>query len=97
MLVFEDGAGFISHYHLMDREALDADVIVDQTREAQRKHQGQIETASFDRGFYSEENEALLSTIVTEPCVPSRHPQQYAERLANGDRVVFHFLVAVDG
>ena len=65
VLVFEDGAGFISHYHLMDREAYDADVIVEQTREAQRKHQGQIETASFDRGFYSEENEALLSTIVT--------------------------------
>jgi hypothetical protein len=91
MLVFEDGAGFISHYHLMDREARDADVIVDQMHEAQRKHLGQIETASFDRGFYSAENEALLSTIVSEPCVPPRHPQQYAERLANGS-VTFHRL-----
>ena len=75
----------------MDREACDADVIVEQTCEAQRKHQGRIATASFDRGFYSEENEALLSTIVTEPCVPPRHPQQYAERLANGS-VTFHRL-----
>jgi len=91
VLIFEDGAGFISHYYLMGREAHDADVVVDQTREAQRKHQGQIETASFDRGFYSEENEALLSAIVTEPCVPPRHPQQYAERLANGS-VTFHRL-----
>jgi len=46
VLVFEDGAGFISHYNLMDREALDADVIVDQTREVQKKHHGAIKTAS---------------------------------------------------
>lgn len=91
VLVFEDGAGFISHYHLMDREALDADVIVDQTREAQKKHQGAIKTASFDRGFYTSENEEQLSKTVDEPCVPPRHPQQYAERVANGS-VEFHRL-----
>jgi hypothetical protein len=91
VLVFEDGAGFISHYDLMDREALDADVIVDQTREAQKKHKGAIKTASFDRGFYSLENEEELSKIVDEPCVAPRHPQQYAERLASGS-VEFHRL-----
>jgi hypothetical protein len=91
VLIFEDGAGFISHYHLLDREAGDADVIVEQTREAQKKHQGQIKTASFDRGFYSQENETQLATIVTEPCVPPRHPKQYAERLASGS-VMFHRL-----
>ena len=91
VLVFEDGAGFISHYHVMDREALDADVIVDQTREAQKKHHGAIKTASFDRGFYTSENEEQLSKIVDEPCVPPRHPKQYAERLANGS-VTFHRL-----
>jgi len=90
-LVFEDGAGFISHYHLMDREAADADVIVEQTRAAQRKHQGAIKTASFDRGFYTPENETELQTIVDEPCLAPRHPQQYAERLANGS-VAFHRL-----
>lgn len=91
VLVFEDGAGFISHYHLMDRQALDADVIVNQTREAQKKHQGAIKTASFDRGFYTLENEAQLAKIVDEPCLPPRHPQQYAARLANGS-VEFHRL-----
>jgi hypothetical protein len=91
VLVFEDGAGFISHYHVMDREALDADVIVDQTREAQKKHHGAINTASFDRGFYNSKNEEELAKIVDEPCVPPRHPQQYAERLANGS-LEFHRL-----
>ena len=91
VLVFEDGAGFISHYHLMDREARDADVVVEQTREAQKKHQGRIATASFDRGFYSEDNEKDLSQIIEEPCLAPRHPGQYAERLANAS-VEFHRL-----
>ena len=88
-LVFEDGAGFISHYHLMDREALDADVIVEQTRQAQKKHQGAITKASFDRGFYTSENEEQLSNIIDQPCLAPRHPREYAERLANGS-VEFH-------
>lgn len=91
VLVFEDGAGFISHYHLMDRQACDADVIVEQTREAQKRHHGAINSASFDRGFYSPENEEQLSSIIAEPCLAPRHPQQYAERLANGS-VEFHRL-----
>jgi hypothetical protein len=91
VLVFEDGAGFISHYHLMDREQGDADVVVAQTRAAQQKHQGQIRSASFDRGFHTAENEQQLAEIVAEPCVAPRHPRQYAERLANAS-VEFHRL-----
>jgi hypothetical protein len=83
VLVFEDGAGFISHYHVMDRDAQDADVIVKQTKEAQKKHDGKIDTASFDRGFYSPENEVELSKIIEHPCLPPRHPAQYAEKLNN--------------
>jgi hypothetical protein len=89
VLVFEDGAGFISHYHLMERNAQDAEVIVEQTREAQKKHHGKIETGSFDRGFYSAENEKELGEIITHPCVPPRHPAQYAEKLKNAS-VHFH-------
>ena len=75
----------------MDRDASDADVVVEQTREAQRKHRGQIETASFDRGFYSADNERLLAEIVEDTCLPPRHPQQYAETLKSGS-VTFHQL-----
>ena len=78
-LVFEDAAGFISHYHLLDREAQDADVIVEQTRIAQRKHGGEIEQASFDRGFHSPENVEQLEEIVELACVAPKHPAQYAE------------------
>ncbi|MCO8120352.1 ISNCY family transposase [Stieleria sp. TO1_6] len=89
VLVFEDGAGFISHYHLMDRDSKDQDVVVEQTMAAQRKHSGQIETASFDRGFHSDENESALQEIVDDVCVLPRAPLQYAERLKNAS-VKFH-------
>ena len=89
VLVYEDGAGFISHYHLMDRDARDQDVVVEQTKIAQGKHSGEIETASFDRGFHSDENEVSLGEIVENVCVLPRHPGQYAERLKEGT-VKFH-------
>jgi IS5 family transposase len=89
VLVYEDGAGFISHYQLMDRFASDRDVVVEQTRLAQKKHAGEIITASFDRGFHSDENEALLHEIMEDVCVLPRHPGQYAERLETGS-VKFH-------
>lgn len=38
VMVYEDNAGFISHYYLMGRYELDADVVVEQTRIAQRKN-----------------------------------------------------------
>lgn len=89
VLVYEDGAGFISHYHLLDREASDTDVVVEQTKIAQQKHGGEIHTASFDRGFHSDENERELQKIVDDVCVLPRHPTQYAARLAEGT-VEFH-------
>lgn len=89
VLVYEDGAGLISHYHLMDRDAKDQDVVVEQTEIAQKKHAGQVETASFDRGFHSDANEKALSNIVNDVCVLPRDPGQYAARLEQGT-VKFH-------
>lgn len=89
VLVYEDGAGFISHYHLMDRDAKDQDAVVEETKIAQGKHGGEIKTASFDRGFYNKENEVSLGEIVEDVCVLPRHPDQYAERIKKGT-VKFH-------
>jgi len=57
---------------------LDADVVVEQTRIAQRKHSDEIEDASFDRGYFSQENQNDLKTIVAHPCLPPKHRNQYA-------------------
>lgn len=82
-LVFEDGAGFISHYCLMDRAVCDADVIVAETRKAQQAHHGKIRQASFDRGFYTAENKLELRSIVGQVSLCPRAPKQYGEQLTN--------------
>jgi len=89
VLIYEDGAGFISHYHLLGRDEGDTDVVVEQTRIAQQKHQNRIKSASLDRGFHSEENEKQLNKIIDDVCVLPRDPRQYAERLKEGS-IKFH-------
>jgi hypothetical protein len=42
VLVYEDGAGFISHYYILPRDKSDRDVVVRETRKAQKRHQGRI-------------------------------------------------------
>ena len=51
VMVYEDGAGFITHHHVMARDVQDQDVVVEQTQIVQDRLQGRIEEASFDRGF----------------------------------------------
>lgn len=80
VMLYEDAAGFISHYFVMPRDAQDADVVVEQTRIVQARHDGQIEDASFDRGFFSEENEKELQEIIEHPCLPKRDAKQFAEQ-----------------
>lgn len=79
-MVYEDGAGFVTHYHVLPRDAQDADVVVSQTRRAQELHDGSIESASFDRGFDSPENEEQLMKIIQHPCLPKRDARQFAEQ-----------------
>lgn len=78
VIIYEDGAGFISHYHLMSRQALDEEVVVEQTALVQSKHGGEIQDASFDRGYFSEENQTELESIVDHPCLPPRHLTKYS-------------------
>lgn len=89
LLVYEDAAGFISHYHFMDRDAQDTDVAVAQTQKVQELHDGEIKVASFDRGFHTDANEEALSKIIEHTCLPAKHMKQYAEQLASGT-VQFH-------
>ena len=83
VMVYEDGAGFISHYFLLPRDAQDADVVVEQTRIAQDRHNQEIKDASFDRGFYSAENEEQLKTLIEHPCLPKKAASEYQEQAKN--------------
>lgn len=70
VLIFEDGVGFVTHAYLMPRDADDRDVVVKQTRIVQKRDQGRIRRASFDRGFHSPENQKELAKIIAHPCLP---------------------------
>jgi hypothetical protein len=76
VLVYEDGAGFVSHAYLLPRDADDRDVVVEQTRILQRRLKDRIRQASFDRGFHSPENQCELAKIVEHPCLPMPGSQQ---------------------
>ena len=70
VLVYEDGAGFVTQAYLLPRDADDRDVVVKQTRIVQKRLQGHIRRASFDRGFHSPENQEQLAEIIANACLP---------------------------
>jgi hypothetical protein len=80
VLVYEDGAGFITHVFLLPRDQGERDVVVKQTRTLQKRLEGRLRHASFDRGFHSPENQKALAEIVTHPCLPMPGPQQAARQ-----------------
>lgn len=80
VLVFEDGAGFITHHHVLARNKGDRDVVVEQTRTAQKRHRGKIRRGSFDRGFHSPQVQDELAKILEHPCVPMPGSQQAAQQ-----------------
>jgi hypothetical protein len=80
VLIYEDGAGFITHAYFLPRDQNDRDVVVEQTRLLQRRLEGRIRRASFDRGFHSPENQRELAEIVAEPCLPMPGTHQAQEQ-----------------
>jgi hypothetical protein len=80
VMIYEDAAGFVVHHYLLPRDATDESVAVPQTRIVQRRLGNRISELSFDRGFYTPENEKKLSTIVTHPCLPKRDTKGFNEQ-----------------
>jgi hypothetical protein len=79
-LIFEDAAGFITHGHLLPREGQDRDALVPELRKLQKRLGGVIQTASFDRGMHSPENQTELAKIVSHPCLPKPGVNQAADQ-----------------
>jgi len=85
VMIYEDGAGFITHYAVLARDESDRDVAVRETRKAQKRHRGRIRRASLDRGFHSPENQKKLAKIIEHPCLPmlGAHQAREQERTAS--------------
>lgn len=81
VMIFEDAEGFVTHHYVMDRTESDAEVAVPQTKIVQERCGGGIESISFDRGFFSEENESELLETVGAVCLPKKHPKAFAKQM----------------
>lgn len=82
VLVFEDGAGFLTQHRLLKRTESDRDVAVPETRRLQQRFNNRVEELSFDRGFHSRENHEELAKLVKSPCLPKPGSKQAAAQLA---------------
>jgi hypothetical protein len=89
VLVYEDGAGFVTHYRVLPRDANDRDVVVEETRRLQKRMKGRIKQASFDRGFHSPENQEALAKIIDCACLPKPGARQAAQQDKQAS-VAFH-------
>lgn len=82
VLVFEDGAGFLTQHRLLKRTESDRDVAVPETRRLQQRFDNQVDELSFDRGFHSPENQDELAKLVKSPCLPKPGFKQAAAQVA---------------
>ncbi len=69
VLVIEDAAGFICHYKVVAKGVQDQELVVPEMSKLQKRLDGKIERASFDRGFHTPENQKELADIVAHPCI----------------------------
>jgi hypothetical protein len=76
VLVIEDAAGFVVDYRVVDNGVLDQDLVVPVMKKLQKRFDGKIKSASFDRGFHTPENQEALAEIVDTPCLAAKGVEQ---------------------
>lgn len=85
VLVIEDAAGFVCHYEVLRNGTLDQDVVVPSMKKLQKRMQGKVREASFDRAFHTPENQEELAKIVSSPCIAPKGQSP----AASGDTVAY--------
>ena len=72
MLIVEDSAGFIVHARVMKQGQTDEKTPVELMQTLQRRFDGKITAASFDKGFWSPTNLEELRSIVPLAVLPKK-------------------------
>lgn len=80
VLVMEDALGFICHYKIVPSGVEERTMLVPEMKTLQKRLQGRIQSASFDRGFHSASNQTELAALITHPCLPKPGTRQAAEQ-----------------
>lgn len=84
LAVVQDQYQFILHQHVMEKVQ---DVSVGVTiAQAVREKYGEIDSMSFDRGFWSPENEVELNTFIDKVVVPKKGYRNQERQAIEGDK-----------
>lgn len=80
VFVIEDALGFICHYTILPLATDDRDILIPEFKSLYHRLHGRIESASFDRGFHSPENQKQLAELIAHPCLPKPGVKQAADQ-----------------
>lgn len=81
VLLIQDSSGFIIHSHVMDIGLTDEKVIVDVMLKLQKRFNGKIRAASFDKGFWTPNNLKDLSEIIKDVFLPKKGKRSKIDKL----------------
>ena len=80
VFVIEDAVGFICHYKIMPWGTDDREILISEIKALRKRLRGRIQSASFDRGFHSPDNQEQLAKLIAHPCLPKPGAKQAAEQ-----------------
>lgn len=84
VLVIEDAAGFVVDYQVVEDGVLDQDLVVPVMKKLQKRFDGKIKSASFDRAFHTPQNQEDLAAIVRTPCIAAKGLEQGRQQQQEG-------------
>lgn len=84
VLVIEDAAGFVVDYRVVEDGVLDQDLVVPVMKTLQKRFDGKIKSASFDRAFHTPQNQEELAEIVRTPCIAAKGSEQGRQQQKEG-------------
>jgi transposase, IS5 family len=84
VLVVEDAVGFVVAYRVVANGILDQDLVVPVMKQLQKRFDGRIESASFDRAFHTPKNQRALAELVATPCLASKGEEKGRQQHEKG-------------
>jgi transposase, IS5 family len=84
VLVIEDAVGFVVDYRVVANDVLDQELVIPVMKELQKRFDGKIKSASFDRAFHTPENQRDLAAIVDTPCIATKGQEKGRQQQQEG-------------
>jgi len=84
VLVIEDAVGFVVDYRVVANGVLDQDLVVPVMKDLQKRFDGRIKSASFDRAFHTLENQKGLAEIVRTACIAAKGQKKGRQQQKEG-------------